>query len=104
MSCGNHHDVDCSQVLERLNEVLDNEADEATCAMVLQHLAECPPCNSDAGTEKSIKALVARACGCEPVPEDLRRRVSLTIASVQVESDAGIVTVQSIEWTDSETS
>lgn len=98
MSCGNPHEVDCATVLSRLYEVLDNEADEATCEMVRLHLAECAPCDSDAGLEKSVKALVARACGCEPVPDDLRRRVSLTIAAVQVDENFSMTQVQTVEW------
>jgi hypothetical protein len=32
-----------------------------------------------------MKALVARACGCESAPEELRQRVSMTITSVTIE-------------------
>jgi mycothiol system anti-sigma-R factor len=105
VSCGNPHEVDCAQVHARLYEFLDNEADEATCAMMRQHLAECWPCNQTYGVEQSVKALVARACGCEPVPDDLRRRVSMTISQVevQIQAEPGApvtgIQMQSVEWT-----
>jgi hypothetical protein len=37
------------------------------------------------GEGQSMKALVARACGCESAPEELRQRVSMTITSVTIE-------------------
>ena len=44
MSCGNHHDTDCSEVLDRVYEYLDNEMGELDCAKIKQHLEECGPC------------------------------------------------------------
>jgi len=35
---------DCKQLLESLSLYLDDEAEEALCAEIEQHLAECPNC------------------------------------------------------------
>jgi mycothiol system anti-sigma-R factor len=85
MSCGQPHEVDCTEVLDVVYAFLDNEADEVTCAMVRVHLEECAPCLRKFGLERQVKELVARSCGCDPVPEDLRAKVITRIHSVRVE-------------------
>jgi mycothiol system anti-sigma-R factor len=85
MSCGQPHEVDCTEVLGVVYTFLDNEADDATCAMVRQHLEECSPCLRKFGIERQLKELVARSCGCDPVPEDLRAKVVTRIREVRIE-------------------
>ncbi len=84
MSCGNHHDKDCSEVLQDLFFFLDHELADADCAEIEQHLHECHPCLEKYDLEKTVKALVARSCP-EHAPEGLRDRVLLRIHQVQVE-------------------
>jgi mycothiol system anti-sigma-R factor len=84
MSCGSPHEVDCQEVLDAVYTFLDDEADEATCAKVRQHLDECAPCLAKFGVEQRLKELVQRSCGCDPVPEDLRVRVVTAIRAVSV--------------------
>jgi len=84
MSCGNPHEVDCTEVLDQVYVFIDGEAGEETCIRIRQHLAECGPCLQKFGLEQAVKALVARSCGCEPVPEDLRQRVLVRIHEVQI--------------------
>jgi mycothiol system anti-sigma-R factor len=85
VSCGEPHEVDCTTVLDVVYTFLDDEADETTCAMVRQHLEECAPCLRKFGLERSLKELVARSCGCDPVPEGLRAKVVTRIQQVRVE-------------------
>ena len=83
MSCGKHHDTDCSEVLERVVFFIDNELEEADCATIQQHLDECGPCLKEFDLEAKVKALVKKSCS-EAAPETLRERVLLSIRQVQI--------------------
>jgi mycothiol system anti-sigma-R factor len=87
MSCGDPHEVDCREVLERVYLYLDGEIEDDDCARIREHLDECAPCLREFGIEQEVKALVARSCGCETAPETLRQRVMVRIQSVRVEID-----------------
>ncbi|GLW62377.1 anti-sigma factor RsrA [Actinomadura rubrobrunea] len=75
MSCGDHHETPCSEVLARVYAYLDGELDQQGCGEVKQHLDECGPCLREYGLEEAVKKLVGKSCGCEPVPADLRAKV-----------------------------
>ena len=87
MSCGDPHDTDCREVLDKVYLYLDGEADDVDCGKIRQHLDECSPCLRRFGLEQQVKSLVARSCGCDPVPEGLRVRVLQRIREVRVEID-----------------
>ncbi len=83
MSCGNHHDVNCQEILERVYTFIDNELDDADCQAISAHLAECAPCLRAVDLERMVKALVARSC-TERAPVQLRERVLVSIRDVQI--------------------
>ena len=83
MSCGNPHDKDCSEVLERVFFFIDNELPTADFSEIQHHLDECGPCLQKYDLERTVKALVARSCS-ESAPEGLRERVLLQLRQVQV--------------------
>ncbi|GAA1521173.1 hypothetical protein GCM10009677_62800 [Sphaerisporangium rubeum] len=85
MSCGDPHDTDCREVLDRVYTFLDGELDESKRSDIRQHLDECGPCLEEYGLETVVKQLVAKHCGCDAVPEDLRAKVLNRIASVRSE-------------------
>ncbi|GAA1277109.1 anti-sigma factor RsrA [Planotetraspora silvatica] len=85
MSCGNHHETPCTDVLDRLYSYLDGELDEHGCADIRQHLDECHSCLDEYGLEKVVKQLVAKHCGCDPVPDDLRAKVMGRIEQVRAQ-------------------
>ncbi|WP_214409380.1 mycothiol system anti-sigma-R factor [Sphaerisporangium fuscum] len=85
MSCGKPHDTDCGEVLERVYTFLDGELDERRRADIRQHLDECGPCLEEYGLEKAVKQLIAKHCGCDTVPEDLRAKVLKRIEAVRSE-------------------
>jgi len=87
MSCGKHHDVDCSLILERVYVFIDNELETADCHQIQQHLDECGPCLREVDLERVVKALVARSCS-ERAPVELRQRVMFSIRQVQLEISA----------------
>jgi mycothiol system anti-sigma-R factor len=89
MSCGTPHEVDCSEIIERVYYYLDNEIDDSDRHRIREHLDECAPCLRQYGIEQEVKALVARCCGADIAPDDLRARVISKLQ--QVRSDLGTV-------------
>ncbi|MDF5756508.1 mycothiol system anti-sigma-R factor [Spongiactinospora sp. TRM90649] len=85
MSCGNPHDTDCRDVLEMVYSYIDGELDEGDCVDIRVHLDECGPCLAEYGLEEAVKRLIARHCGCDPVPADLRAKVLTRIQQVRAE-------------------
>lgn len=85
MSCGDPHDKDCREVLDRVYSYIDGELDESSSGEIRAHLEECGPCLEEYDLDKAVKALVAKHCGCDPVPEDLRAKVLERIAQVRAE-------------------
>ncbi|MFD2079447.1 mycothiol system anti-sigma-R factor [Actinopolymorpha cephalotaxi] len=85
MSCGKPHETDCSEVLERVFLFLDREMEAADCSQIQRHLDECAPCLQKYDLEGLVKSLVARSCGQDRPPSDLRQKVLLRIRAVHVE-------------------
>ena len=84
MSCGNHHDTACSEVLDAVSSYLDGEMSAADAARFRQHFDECSPCLQEAGIYQEVKVLVHRCCGNDQVPEEVRARVVARIRTVSV--------------------
>ena len=84
MSCGNHHDTDCSEVLRKVYEYLDGEMGPGDCDRIRQHLDECGPCLAEYDIDRVLKALVHRSCGWEPAPTQLRLQIMARITTVTV--------------------
>ncbi|GAA2663424.1 MULTISPECIES: mycothiol system anti-sigma-R factor [Nonomuraea] len=85
MSCGEPHDTDCREVLDKVYAYLDGELGEGECVDIRVHLDECGPCLQEYDLDKAVKALVAKHCGCDPVPDDLRAKVLDRIARVRAD-------------------
>ncbi|MEU4682105.1 mycothiol system anti-sigma-R factor [Streptomyces xinghaiensis] len=75
MSCGNPHEIDCSEILDHLYEFLDQEMPAGDRAKFETHIDECSPCLEKYGLEQAVKKLVKRCCGHDDVPTDLRSKV-----------------------------
>ena len=78
-------DQSCAEFLERIVCLLDNELEAGDVDQVRAHLDECAPCLRQYGLEQAVKALVARCCGGDAPPPDLRERVLVRIQEVRVE-------------------
>jgi mycothiol system anti-sigma-R factor len=85
MSCGNPHETPCDEVLEQVYVYLDGEIGPDDCAKIREHLDECGPCLRQYGLDQAVKALVARSCGCDLAPDELRAKVLTRIREVRVE-------------------
>jgi mycothiol system anti-sigma-R factor len=85
MSCGKPHEVPCSEVLAQLYTYLDGEIEDAGYAQIREHLDECGPCLREYGLEEVVKRLVAKCCGSEAAPSDLRSKVLVRIQAVRAE-------------------
>ena len=91
-----HHDhthddpsnEECADFLERIVRLIDNELEEGDCAIVRAHIDTCSPCLERYDLQRTVKALVARSCS-EKAPADLRERVRVQIAAVQVQITEG---------------
>ena len=88
MSCGDHHDLPCSEVLAEVFIFLDSECDEPRRQLIAEHLEECGPCLQQFGIERQIKELVGRKCGGDRAPDGLKQRVLLHLRTVVVEADS----------------
>lgn len=85
MGSEHEHDIDCGQALERMYLFLDNEMQDADCARIRQHLADCEPCLEQYDMEGLVKSLVQRSCCSDKAPEELRQKVMARIAQVRTE-------------------
>ena len=84
MSCDDV-DGDCAKVVEQAFLYLDGEMMDDDCAEVRKHLDDCSPCLRVYGLEEDFKRLVARKCGGDAAPEELRSRLLAKLAQVRVE-------------------
>jgi mycothiol system anti-sigma-R factor len=85
VSCGNPHETDCREVLERVFEFLDGELGELDVSRIEQHLDECGPCLKQYDLDVALKALLRRSCPCERAPQELRQKIMVRITEVRLE-------------------
>jgi mycothiol system anti-sigma-R factor len=85
MSCGDPHDVDCTEVIRQVYLYLDGEIEDSDRAQVREHLDECGPCLREFGIEQEVKALVARCCGSDAAPDGLKDRLRVKLAEIKIE-------------------
>jgi mycothiol system anti-sigma-R factor len=85
VSCGNAHEIDCDQILNEVYLYLDLECSDERRTAIQTHLDECGPCLRQYGIEQEVKALVARCCGNDRAPAELRDRLRMKIAALVVD-------------------
>ncbi len=83
MSCGNHHNTPCTDVLHAIVLYIDHEiADQASVQAIELHIQECAPCaartTQEALINQQLKALLNRSCR-EEASEQLRNNVNAII-------------------------
>lgn len=67
---------------------LDLECSDERRDLIRTHLDECSPCLREYGIEKEVKALVARCCGDERAPVELRERLRVRLSELVFEADS----------------
>ncbi|MGN9906418.1 mycothiol system anti-sigma-R factor [Phytohabitans sp. LJ34] len=88
MSCGEPHETDCRDVLAEVYLYLDLECSDERRDLIRTHLDECSPCLREYGIEQEVKALVARCCGDERAPTELRDRLRVRLSELVFEADS----------------
>ncbi|MFY1675388.1 mycothiol system anti-sigma-R factor [Plantactinospora sp. WMMB334] len=88
MSCGDPHETDCREVLTEVYLYLDLECADERRNLIRNHLDECSPCLREYGIEQEVKALVARYCGNETAPAELRERLRVRLAELVFETES----------------
>lgn len=89
MSCGNHHNLPCTDVLHAIVLYIDHEIEDNESVHAIElHIQECPPCAARTAQEailnQQLKALLNRSCR-EEASEQLRRNVGAMIRQPQFE-------------------
>lgn len=89
MSCGNHHNLPCTEVLHAIVLYIDHEIEDSASVHALElHIQECPPCAARAAQEAllnhQLKSLLNRSCR-EEASDQLRQNVSAMIRQPQFE-------------------
>ncbi|RKR88245.1 mycothiol system anti-sigma-R factor [Micromonospora pisi] len=87
MSCGEPHETDCREVLAEVYLYLDLECADERRNLIREHLDDCTGCLREYGIEQEVKALVARCCGNETAPTELRERLRLRLTEIVFETE-----------------
>lgn len=69
----------CKDVLDEVYLLLDQECAQKHAAELRRHLDECPGCLEQYGVADQIKQLLARKCGGDHAPDQLKQRLLSTL-------------------------
>lgn len=79
--------IDCEDVLKDLYLLIDDEvSDDTRCRRMKEHLHECGPCLRQYGLEQDVKSLIARRCGSDVAPVQLKTKILASITEITVTS------------------
>jgi len=78
--------LDCDEVLTDVYLYLDDETDAVNREKMKAHLHDCAPCLRRFGIEQDIKSLMARCCGGDRAPSELRQRIRIRLSEVSIET------------------
>jgi mycothiol system anti-sigma-R factor len=109
MSCGDHHNTPCDQVLPNIILYIDHEIfDNHQLNAVEIHFGECPPCKEEMERELSVltlmRSLLTRSC-VEDAPQSLHERLieQTQLLHQQMEAQAALLNNRIVETTYTET-
>jgi mycothiol system anti-sigma-R factor len=89
--------VRCEEALADIYLLLDRECSPERDAALRAHIDDCPPCLEEYGIDEHIKQLLARKCGGDLAPAELKTRLRASIR--QTVATRGGVTVERTEIT-----
>ncbi len=78
--------MDCNEVLADVYLYLDDESDVDARSRIRLHLDDCAPCLRRFGLEQDVKSLVARSCGGDRAPINLKDRIRGRLTQVVIET------------------
>ncbi|MBB4688578.1 mycothiol system anti-sigma-R factor [Amycolatopsis jiangsuensis] len=87
----------CEDALAEIYLLLDRECSPQRDAELRRHIDDCPPCLEEYGIDEQLKHLLARKCGGDHAPADLKSRLRASIR--QTVATQGGVTVERTEIT-----
>jgi mycothiol system anti-sigma-R factor len=87
--------VECREALAEIYLLLDRECSPERDAELRRHIDDCPPCLAEYGIDEQLKQLLARKCGGDHAPDELKQKLRASIRrTVEVR---GGVTVERTE-------
>ncbi|MEV6640204.1 mycothiol system anti-sigma-R factor [Amycolatopsis sp. NPDC051371] len=89
--------VRCEEALADIYLLLDRECSPERDAALRAHIDDCPPCLEEYGIDEHLKQLLARKCGGDHAPAELKSRLRASIR--QTVATRGGVTVERTEIT-----
>jgi len=89
--------VRCEEALADIYLLLDRECSPERDAALRAHIEDCPPCLEEYGIDEHLKQLLARKCGGDHAPAELKSRLRASIR--QTVASRGGVTVERTEIT-----
>jgi mycothiol system anti-sigma-R factor len=89
--------IECSEALAEIFQLLDRECSPERDAELRRHIEDCPPCLEEYGIDEQLKELLARKCGGDHAPAELKHKLRASIRKT-VEKH-GMVTVERAELT-----
>lgn len=88
MSCGQHHDTPCVEVLASIVFIADGEVELVPHFNEIQiHLGECPPCKAELDHERAMHIALQdalRRTSREQAPTDLHQALAAMVAAPNV--------------------
>ena len=87
----------CEDALAEIYLLLDRECSPERDAELRRHIEDCPPCLEEYGIDEQLKHLLARKCGGDLAPAELKSRLRASIR--QTVATQGGVTVERTEIT-----
>jgi len=86
VNAGKPDEIDCGQILNEVYLYLDLECSDDRRGVIKTHLDECSPCLREYGIEQEVKALVARCCGSDQAPAELKDRLRAKLTALHAET------------------
>jgi mycothiol system anti-sigma-R factor len=71
--------VRCDEALSEIYLLLDRECTKEHEAELRRHLETCPPCLEEYGIDEQLKQLLARKCGGDHAPDELKSKLRASI-------------------------
>ena len=88
-------DVHCEEALAEIFLLLDRECSPERDAELRRHIDDCPPCLEEYGIDEQLKLLLARKCGGDHAPAELKQKLRASIR--RTVQERGNVTVERTE-------